>query len=100
MNHRLLLPATAAILMSAPAFAVTIGDAVKADMPSLMAMYRDFHANPELSMQEVRTPAKLAAETATTGGVLELRLSIRTRLLPVSVKMRSPLGSVMMPAVS
>ena len=67
MNHRLLLPATAAILMSAPAFAVTIGDAVKADMPSLMAMYRDFHANPELSMQEVRTPAKLAAEMKKLG---------------------------------
>jgi len=67
MNHRLLLAATAAILMSAPASAVTIGDAVKADMPSLMAMYRDFHANPELSMQEVRTPAKLAAEMKKLG---------------------------------
>ena len=62
MNHRLMLAATAAALLSAPAHAVTLGEAVKADMPSLMAMYRDFHANPELSMQEVRTPVKLAEE--------------------------------------
>ena len=31
-------------------------------MPQLMTLYRDLHANPELSMQEARTPAKLAAE--------------------------------------
>jgi len=67
MNHRLLLAATAAILSSAPASAVSIGQAVKADMPSLMTLYRDFHANPELSMQEVRTPAKLAAEARKLG---------------------------------
>ena len=67
MNYRLTLVATAAALMSAPASAVTIGEAVKADMTSLMAMYRDFHANPELSMQEVRTPAKLAAEMKKLG---------------------------------
>ena len=29
-------------------------DAVRADMPQLMTLYRDLHANPELSMQEVR----------------------------------------------
>ncbi len=67
MNHRLLLAATAACLISAPATAVTISEAVKADMPSLMTMYRDFHAYPELSMQEVRTPAKLAAEMKKLG---------------------------------
>ena len=67
MNHRLMLAATAAALVATPASAVTIGEAVKADMPSLMVMYRDFHANPELSMQEVRTPAKLAAEMKKLG---------------------------------
>ncbi|HEV2043967.1 MAG TPA: amidohydrolase, partial [Sphingomicrobium sp.] len=67
MNHRLLLAATASILISAPASAVTIGEAVKADMPSLMTLYRDFHAYPELSMREVRTPAKLAAEARKLG---------------------------------
>ncbi|MEO5578326.1 MAG: amidohydrolase [Sphingomicrobium sp.] len=67
MNYRLMYAVTAAALMSAPASAATIGAAVKSDMPSLMAMYRDFHANPELSMQEVRTPAKLAAEMKKLG---------------------------------
>ncbi|MEO7411413.1 MAG: M20/M25/M40 family metallo-hydrolase, partial [Sphingomicrobium sp.] len=66
MRH-LLLAATAAALIAAPTSAATVGDAVKVDMPSLMAMYRDFHANPELSMQEVRTPAKLAAEMKKLG---------------------------------
>ena len=36
-------------------------------MPQLMTLYRDLHANPELSMQEVRTPAKLAAEMRKLG---------------------------------
>ena len=67
MNHRLMLAATAAALIATPASAVTIGEAVRADMPSLMTMYRDFHAYPELSMQEVRTPAKLAAEARKLG---------------------------------
>ena len=67
MNHRLMLAATAAALIATPATAVTIGEAVRADMPSLMTMYRDFHAYPELSMQEVRTPAKLAAEARKLG---------------------------------
>jgi amidohydrolase len=32
-----------------------------------MTLYRDLHANPELSMQEVRSPAKLAAEMRKLG---------------------------------
>src|SRR5687767_2861498 len=47
--------------------AATLAEAVKADMPGLMALYRDLHANPELSMQEQRTPAKLAAEARKLG---------------------------------
>lgn len=35
-------------------------DAVSREMPGLMALYRDLHAHPELSMQEVKTAAKLA----------------------------------------
>jgi hippurate hydrolase len=45
---------------AAPASAATLSDAIHADMPELMTLYRDLHANPELSMQEVRTPAKIA----------------------------------------
>ncbi|MBO9575480.1 MAG: amidohydrolase [Sphingobium sp.] len=37
-----------------------VDKAVDAQMPDLMALYRDLHANPELSFQEVRTSAKLA----------------------------------------
>jgi len=60
-------------LAASPALADPLSDAVQADMPSLMGWYRDLHANPELSFQEVKTAAKLAAEakklgfTVTTG---------------------------------
>src|SRR5687767_2961789 len=53
--------------LTAPASADPLDEAVRQDMPSLMAIYRDFHANPELSMQEVRTAAKLAAEAKKLG---------------------------------
>lgn len=35
--------------------------AIDAQMPALMDLYRDLHAHPELSFQEVNTSAKLAA---------------------------------------
>jgi len=57
----------AASLLSTSATAATVGDAIKADMPQLMTLYRDLHANPELSMQEVRSPAKLAVEMKKLG---------------------------------
>jgi amidohydrolase len=53
--------------LTTPAAAATLSDAIRADMPQLMTLYRDLHANPELSMQEVRTPAKLAAEVRKLG---------------------------------
>jgi len=64
--RRFLLTA-AAVVIAAPLPAATLGEAVKADMPSLMTLYRDLHANPELSMQEARTPSKLAAEMKKLG---------------------------------
>ena len=57
----------AASILAAPASAATLSEAVRADMPQLMTLYRDLHANPELSMQEVRTPARLAAEMKKLG---------------------------------
>jgi hippurate hydrolase len=45
----------------------TIRADLAADMPSLMEIYRDLHANPELSFQEVRTAKKLAAEARRLG---------------------------------
>jgi hippurate hydrolase len=50
-----------------PAQAATLSNAIRSDMPQLMALYRDLHANPELSMQEVRTPAKLAPQMRKLG---------------------------------
>ena len=71
MTRRLLL-AAAALAFATPASAGAISDAVRVDMPQLMTLYRDLHSNPELSMQEVRTPAKLAAWTAVARVLLNL----------------------------
>nr|WP_294848032.1 amidohydrolase [uncultured Sphingomonas sp.] len=62
-----LLAATALGLIASPVTAAPLDQAVKADMPSLMTFYRDLHANPELSMEEVKTSAKLAAELRKLG---------------------------------
>lgn len=51
----------------APAQAQDLRKAVEIDMPSLMELYRDLHANPELSFQEFRTSTKLAAEAKRLG---------------------------------
>ena len=59
MNRPLLTLLLASVL-GTPASAATLNESIRADMPQLMTLYRDMHANPELSMQEVRTPAKLA----------------------------------------
>src|SRR5215212_5083812 len=66
MTRRLLLAAAASLLAS-PASAGVLTDAIRGDMPALMTVYKDLHANPELSMQEVRSPAKLAAEARKLG---------------------------------
>ena len=69
---KLLFLAAAAMTMTTPANAATLPDSIRADMPQLMTLYRDIHAHPELSMQEVRTPALLAPEMRKLGfGVTE-----------------------------
>ena len=59
--------AIAVMTIPTAARSAALTDAVRADMPKLMELYRDLHANPELSMQEVRTPAKLAGEMRKLG---------------------------------
>lgn len=65
--------AIAALLSAAPAQAEPLRDAVNADMASLITIYRDLHAHPELGFQETRSSAIMAAEakrlgfTVTTG---------------------------------
>ncbi|MBA3577998.1 MAG: amidohydrolase [Sphingomonas sp.] len=56
-----------AMILTSAAPAATVAQGVASDMPQLMEVYRDLHANPELSMQEVRSAAKLAAEARKLG---------------------------------
>jgi amidohydrolase len=65
MKH--LLPLLPLLAFSAPAAADPLGEGLRQEMPALMAIYRDFHSNPELSMQETRSAAKLAAEAKRLG---------------------------------
>jgi amidohydrolase len=64
---KLLVLAAAAMIVSSPASAAALSDAIRADMPQLMNLYRDIHQHPELSMQEVRTPGLLAPEMRKLG---------------------------------
>ncbi|WP_431471099.1 amidohydrolase [Sphingosinithalassobacter sp. LHW66-3] len=57
---RSLVAAAALALVSSTALAQPIPDAAPADMDALMALYRDLHANPELSLHETATAARLA----------------------------------------
>jgi hypothetical protein len=53
--------ALATALAAMPAQADDLRGAVAADLPALVTLYEDLHANPELSFQEVETAKKLAA---------------------------------------
>src|SRR3546814_4193389 len=64
---RFVWTACAALALAAPAAAQTLGEQVEAQMPSLMTIYADLHANPELSFHEVRTAGILAAEARKLG---------------------------------
>ncbi|HEX7875851.1 MAG TPA: amidohydrolase, partial [Sphingobium sp.] len=69
MRHALTAIMAAASLSSAASAQVDpvtpppqseIAAAIAKDMDGLMALYRDLHAHPELSGQEIETAAKLA----------------------------------------
>ncbi|KGB57028.1 Peptidase M20D, amidohydrolase precursor [Sphingopyxis sp. LC81] len=64
---RILWMSAAALALAAPATAQTLGGEVEKQMPSLMAIYKDLHANPELSFMEVRSAGILAAEARKLG---------------------------------
>lgn len=56
------------LLFSTPALAQTdLRGAIAKDLPSLMTIYRDLHANPELSGQEKRSAGIMAAEAKKAG---------------------------------
>ena len=67
MIARILAAASLIAIDSAPAHAETVAERIASDMPGLMAIYRDLHANPELSFQEVRS-AKIMADAARKAG--------------------------------
>jgi len=56
-----------AALAASPALADTLRAQISADMPGLMAIYRDLHENPELSFQELRSAAIMAAAARKAG---------------------------------
>ena len=64
---RILWTGAAALALAAPAAAQTLGGEVDKQMPSLMAIYKDLHAHPELSFMEVRSAGILAAEARKLG---------------------------------
>ena len=57
----------AALFAPSPAVADELRDWIAADLPGLVAIYRDLHANPELAFAEVRS-AKIMADAARKAG--------------------------------
>ena len=64
---RILWTGFAALTLAVPAAAQTLDEQVKAQMPSLIDIYADLHAHPELSFHEVRSAGILAAEAKKLG---------------------------------
>jgi hippurate hydrolase len=64
--NRVLLAALPLLIAASPALAqatmqiAPVDETIRAHMPGLLAIYRDLHANPELSFQEVRSAAIMA----------------------------------------
>jgi amidohydrolase len=67
MLRKILAVGAALAAFSTPAHADELRDAVGSDMPQLMELYRDLHQYPELSFEEVKTGAKLAARMRALG---------------------------------
>ena len=61
------LLATATSVTMVPAAAEPVRDATMAALPQLTALYRELHAAPELSRQEVKSAARMAAEARKAG---------------------------------
>ena len=56
----------ALLAVAAPAYADLKTD-VAADLPAIVALYKEFHANPELSFREAKSSARLADELKALG---------------------------------
>jgi amidohydrolase len=63
MTKRLLSAVSSlAFLLTAPAYANDLGDAVSADYGYVFDLYKYFHQNPELSFKESKSAARMVAE--------------------------------------
>ena len=67
MTRRMLAVILMSSMMTGPALAQDLSQAIHRDMPELMTLYRDLHEHPELSMQETRSAGLLAAEARRLG---------------------------------
>lgn len=57
----------AALLVACSACGADVASLVRDELPSLVALYRELHANPELSLHEVETSARIAKELRAAG---------------------------------
>lgn len=62
-----LLPLAVLGLFTAPLQAEPVTEKIQGDLPGLMAIYRDLHANPELSFEEQRSARVMAAAARGAG---------------------------------
>lgn len=60
-------PFIAALLLATPVLAADLASIARSEMPSLVSLYKELHANPELSMHEVETAARIARELREAG---------------------------------
>ncbi|MBV7256021.1 amidohydrolase [Pacificimonas sp. WHA3] len=67
MRHVAIAAALIGTVLSAPAAADELSDAVAADTPYLLDLYKHLHANPEVSGQEIETAARMASELNALG---------------------------------
>ena len=67
MRMKLLAAVLMASAMTGAAFAQDLRQSIRQDMPSLLEIYRDLHAHPELSLQETRSAARMADEARRLG---------------------------------
>lgn len=60
-------PLVLSFLLSSSLFAADVASLAKQELPSLVSLYKELHANPELSLQEVETAARIAKELRAAG---------------------------------
>ena len=73
---RRFLVCTCSVFLAAQAYAQTPANSTGADIPALVDVYKDLHANPELSHNEARTSAILAKALRNDGYTVAERVGL------------------------